>query len=418
MKKHFLLLACLWLGSLVVTAGEPLPSFSFFGRLQMDGAIYSGADYQSLGNGVGFRRARVGTDFVLNDQLSGRAEIDFTDGGFSVKDCYVKYIPIKNFALRAGSMKENISMEAMTSSVDPLFMEHPVVTSVFSPEFHLGVQGAWSQPRYRLEGGVFFKKINALKEKEYSESNSKLGIDEGVSYTARGVWMPLSADKTKGLHIGMAASYRTPKTTTAANSPKMVRYTGYSFSYISKIRFLDTGPVPSVDHDWLVGAEVGGFYRGFRFQGEYMQNQTVRTGALPTEEFHGYYLQAGYLLFGGQQKYSTSRGAFSTPTTGRNWGDLEVALRYEKTDLNGDLIRGGSVEGWSMGINYYATHNLKLQLNYSYVDHDKYANAFGQAAVGYKSNGELAYQAADVDEAKGKGGNSYGILALRLQVSF
>ncbi len=417
-KKHFLFLACFVACISSLRADEPRPAFSFFGRLQLDGALYSGADYQPLGDGVGFRRARIGTDFVLTDQLSGRAEVDFTDGGFSVKDCYVRYTPMKAFSVRAGSMKENVTMEAMTSSVDLLFMEHPVVVSTFSPEFHLGVQGIWSQPRYRLEGGIFFKRINALKEKEYSESNSKAGIDEGVSYTVRGVWMPIAPDKSRGLHVGFSTSYRTPKTTTAANAPNVVRYSGYSLSYINKVKFLDTGLVPLVDRDWLVGAELAGFYRGFRFQSEYIQNQTKRADGLPTETFNGFYAQAAYLLFGGQQKYSTSRGAFSTPTQGRNWGDVEVALRYDKTDLNGELIQGGSMNGWSAGVNYYANRYLKLQLNYSYVDHDKYANAFGQAYVGYKSNGELANKAADVDESKGKGGNAYGILGLRVQVSF
>lgn len=99
-------------------------------------------------------------------------------------------------------------------------------------------------------------------------------------------------------------------------------------------------------------------------------------------------------------------------------GDIELAARFDRIDLNGTEVMGGSSNGWTFGVNYYATRNLKFQLNYSYVDNDKYANAFGQAAVGYKSNGEIAYKPEEVDELLGKGGNAYGILGLRIQLNF
>ena len=62
--------------------------------------------------------------------------------------------------------------------------------------------------------------------------------------------------------------------------PNTVRYSTRSLSYINKIKFLDTSPIASVSHDWLAGAELAGFYRGFRFQGEYIMNNTVRMEGL------------------------------------------------------------------------------------------------------------------------------------------
>ena len=52
------------------------------------------------------------------------------------------------------------------------------------------------------------------------------------------------------------------------------------------------------------------------------------------------------------------------------------------------------------------------------VDSQGTAALFGQAAVGYKSNGEIAYKPEEVDELLGKGGNAYGILGLRIQLNF
>lgn len=369
---------------------------TFNGRIQADGALFFGEDYQPLGNGVGFRRVRLGATASFGERLSGKIEMDLTDGEFSLKDCFIRYAFPNGLSFRAGNFKESFGMAAMASSADLWFMEKANVISAFAPEYHIGVQGTYERGDFLGVAGVHFKKIDSSKESEYSESNNKKGQDEGISVTGRAVWQPVSADKTKGFHVGVAASYRTPKTT-AGTLPDMVRYSTRSLSYINKIKFLDTAPIANVSHDWLAGAELAGFYKGFRAQGEYIMNNTVRMEGLETEKFNGFYVQAAYLLFGGQQKFNKSRGAFSQPTLGRSWGDIELAARFDRIDLNGTEVTGGSANGWTFGVNYYATRNLKMQLNYSYVDHDKYANASGTA---------------------GEESNAYGILGLRIQLNF
>lgn len=383
--------------SLTFRSDDDKFKLTFNGRIQADGALFFGEDYQPLGNGVGFRRVRLGATASFGERLSGKIEMDLTDGEFSLKDCFIRYAFPNGLSFRAGNFKESFGMAAMTSSADLWFMEKANVISAFAPEYHIGVQGALQRGDFLGVAGVHFKKIDSSKESEYSESNNKKGQDEGISVTGRAVWQPVSADKTKGFHVGVAASYRTPKTTAGALMPNTVRYSTRSLSYINKIKFLDTAPIANVSHDWLAGAELAGFYKGFRAQGEYIMNNTVRMEGLETEKFNGFYVQAAYLLFGGQQKFNKSRGAFSQPTLGHSWGDIELAARFDRIDLNGTEVTGGSANGWTFGVNYYATRNLKMQLNYSYVDHDKYANASGTA---------------------GEEGNAYGILGLRIQLNF
>lgn len=401
--------------SLTFSSDNDKFKISFNGRIQADGAVFFGEDYQPIGNGVGFRRVRFAANPSFGKQLSGRIEMDFTDGAFSLKDCFIRYDLKNGIYFRVGNFKESFGMDAMTSSGDLMFMEKANVSSAFNPEFHMGVQASWQHNQFLGSAGVHFRAINGSKEKDYAESNNKDGVDEGVSYTARGVWMPQSANKKKGLHLGLAASYRTPKTSVGTKMSDVVRYSSNSLSRINKIKFLDTGPIASVSHDWLAGVELGGFYKSFRMQGEYILNNTSRMDGLGTERFNGWYVQAAYLLFGGQQKYSTSRGAFSEPSFGRGWGDVELAARFDRLDLNGNLVNGGTSNNWTLGATYYITRNLKAQLNYSYVNHDKYANADGSAAVGMMANGQVAYKPEDVS---GKGGNDYSFLAVRVQLNF
>lgn len=381
--------------ALTFRSNNDLFKISFNGRIQADGALFFGDDdSQPIGNGVGFRRVRFSSNVSFGERISGRIEMDFTDGSFSLKDCFIGYALPNGFILRAGNFKESFGMDAMTSSGDLMFMEKASVSTVFAPEFHMGLQVGWQRNQLLGAAGVHFKRIGGDKEKALSETNNKNGVDEGISYTARGVWMPRSADKTKGLHLGLAASYRTPKST--EESPKTVRYSGRTLSIINKLKYLDTGAITAVSHDWLAGVELGGFYKAFRVQGEYVLNHTSRMDGLGTEKFNGFYLQAAYLLFGGQQQYSTSRGAFSEPTFGRPWGDVELAARFDRLDLNGDLVQGGAVNGWTFGATYYVTRNLKTQLNYSYVNHDAQANAVEKVL----------------------GGSAYSILGLRIQLNF
>ncbi len=401
-----------------VTLPDMPLKIAFHGRIQTDGAMFFGEDYQPLGNGVDFRRVRLGATAKFGDKWSGMMELDFTDGSLSLIDCFIKYSFSDHLNLRVGNVKEAFSMDALTSSGNLLFLDEANVSSAFAPEYHVGLQANWQHKYFLTAAGVHFKKIKSSKEKGYSEYNNKNGQDEGISYTGRVVWMPLSQSKNKGFHLGAAASYRTPKTTVGANMPNTVRYSTTSLSSINKIKFLDTAPITKVDHDILLGSELGGFYKGVRMQGEYMLNNTYRKEGLAIEKFNGFYIQAACLLFGGHQNYKTSSGAFAQPSLGKNWGDIELAARFDRIDLNATDVKGGSANGWTFGVNYYATSFFKVQLNYSYVNNDKYATAFGQAPVGYKANGELAYNGSEVDESMGKGGNAYGILGVRLQLNF
>ena len=141
-------------------------------------------------------------------------------------------------------------------------------------------------------------------------------------------------------------------------------------------------------------------------------------GDIATEKFNGYYAEVACMLFGGEQKYVASKGAFTQPSCGKEWGDVEVAARFDRLDMNGTNIKGGQSNGYTLGVNYYASKNLKFQLNYSYVDHDKYANGAGSYGVGYDNLGVVTKDPSKVDKNMGKVGNDYSIVTLRAQLNF
>ena len=135
------------------------------------------------------------------------------------------------------------------------------------------------------------------------------------------------------------------------------------------------------------------------------------------------------MLFGGTQAYDSDGAKYTRTTSGKDWGDLELAARFQTMDLNdavfkdGDFVSGvtgGKATMYELGLNYYPTKNVKIALNWALIDQDKYANGKGKNKgkfyVGYDEDGEPTKKAADV--VGKKQGVDYQMLALRFQVAF
>lgn len=388
MKKHFLILftlLCIAQSLLAGNAsGENTSKTSkwhlsydnkyhvkFFGRISADGGIFWGEKDQKMANGTTISQLAFGGTVFFGERLSGKFEIDFSNGNLLLLDNFITYNFTKRFGLRAGNIQEAFSMDLLNSFKDLSLMNRAQVVNAFAPGHHLGLQGVYEDKQWLLTGGVHFQKSMVLGNKENSDSNLKKGQNEGYSLTGRAVWMPQNRSKEKGLHIGVAASYGTPKTDVGPDTPpKTVRYS-QSESTISKIKFTDTGYITDVNNTWLVGAELAGYYGPWKFQAEYIQQDVNRSNGLADESFSGFYVQSSCLLLGGKQDYNNSRGAFNQPLIGKK-GDIELALRFDRLDMNGTVIKGGVSNQYTAGVNYYVNENLKVQLNYYYITHNDY----------------------------------------------
>lgn len=391
--------------------------FRFFGRMSIDGAFFTGEKYQKIGNGTTISQLAIGGIFSFGERIEGKFEADFSNGHVVLLDNFITYNFTKKFGLRTGNIQEAFSMDLLNSFKDLSLMNRAQVVNAFAPGHHLGVQGVFENQQWLVTSGVHFQRSMVIGQKENSDSNYKNGQNEGLSYTSRIVWMPQNKQEHKGLHIGLAGSYRTPKTDVGKNTdPNTVRYSA-SESTINKIRFLDTGYINEVDRSWLGGVELAGYYGPFKFQSEYILNKIKRRSNLKDESFSGFYIQSSCLLLGGKQDYNNSRGAFNQPFI-NNKGDVELAIRFDHIDLNGHDIHGGSSNQYTFGINYYVNENLKLQFNYSNITHDRFANANGTAFVGYGAEGKLVSSPDEVDATKGKPQNNYNSFNFRVQLRF
>ena len=79
---------------------------------------------------------------------------------------------------------------------------------------------------------------------------------------------------------------------------------------------------------------------------------------------------------------------------------------------------GGAGENFTVGLNYYVNNSVKIVLNYQYSNDDRYANGKGKLYTGHDAAGNPTADYTKIVEAKGKGGVSYHMLGLRLEVDF
>jgi phosphate-selective porin OprO/OprP len=247
-------------------------------------------------------------------------------------------------------------------------------------------------------------------------------MDEGVSYTGRAVLrLPLEDDMI--FHLGAGYSYRTPKT--SWESPNSYRHSTRTISNINRKKYLDTDDITNVESRSLANLEVVAAWHGLMFQSEYIMSGLKGTDlngvtGINDTKADGFYAQAAWLMFGGHYQYNSGEAEFTRVKRGKDWGDLELAVRYDYINMN-DFdahIYGGGANAYTVGLNYHVNYNVKLMLNYTYADHDRYANGKDKLYIGKDSNGELTKDWAKVDATQGTPGEQFGFIQLRIEVDF
>ncbi len=406
-------------GILVFESKDSKHRIWYDARVQVDGAMFFGETYNPIGNGTAIRRARFAVKTEFAEKWYAEIDMDIANSQLELKDAYLQRRFGKPIELSAGNFTETISMESTTTSRYLTFMERPMAVNTFAPSRHIGFMGSFNYKWLLAIGGVYFQKVDDIEERTFSLDNNKdFGVDEGYSFTGKLVFMPLYHDMNRGIHLGVAGSYRTPKTD--AEVAGTLRYSTRSLTSINRKKYIDTDLIGKIDYSTLGGLELAGYYKNLRLQAEYLISSVHRMENLEKLNFDGGYVFGSWLLFGGKYNYNTSEGEFTQVGRGKSWGDVELALRYDYLSLNSDMetIMGGAGEGLTFGLNYYANNNVKIMLNYSFLNHDRYASGKNKLFVGYDANGELTRNPKLVVDDKGKAGDDYHMISIRFEVDF
>ncbi len=409
-------------GILVIESPNSGYKIWFDNRIQTDFASFFGAPSYAdkIGSGASIRRARFAVKAQVNEDWYGEFDMDLANGLVELKDAIVRYTGIPNLDIQVGNFKENFSIQRNTTSRYLQFIERPMVCSALSPSRHLGINVKYAKDWLWVSAGVFGQQVAGNEEWTLTADNNKdFGRNAGHSFTGKLVIRPLYKMDNASLHIGAAVSYRQPKVTDDAYGS--YRASARNSTSINRKKYLDTNNLPGFHHNLLYTFELAGHWDGFRYEAAYIGTDVKfnADAANPDpKHFWGWYAQAGYLLFGGNQRYDASGGKYTRIKPGRKWGDVELCARYEYCNLNSGTVFGGSAEAYTVGLNWWVNNNVKMQLNYQFNNNDRYANGKDKLKVGLDETGTPTTDYKKVVTAAGKAGVDYHMIALRFEIDF
>ena len=391
-------------------------------RVQADAAAFFGAPAYAdpIGNGVSIRRARFAVKGQVDENWYGEFDMDLANGLVELKDAIVRFTGLRNWEIQVGNFKENFSIQRNTTSRYLQFMERPMVCSALAPSRHFGFNVKYAKDWLWASAGIFGPELAGSEEwTNIADNNKDFGRNAGYSLTSKVVFRPLYKLDNASLHIGGAYSYRTTKVSLATGEWGTYRASARNSTSINRKKYLDTNNLKGFTHENLWTVELAGHWNGLRYEAAYIGDNVHFAESDPIN-LSGWYVQAGYLLFGGKQRYDANGGKYTKIKPGQKWGDVELCARYEFCDLNAPKanVFGGSAEAYAVGLNYWVTNNVKMQLNYQFNNNDRYANGKGKLNVGVDESGAPVKDYTKVVAADGKAGVDYHMVSVRFEIDF
>lgn len=322
---------------------------AFEGLLQVDGNRYRG-DWSGRSDDTDIRRAELvlkgqgpgGFDWVVGYDANSEKWLD-VNGRFRFAD--------GSQHLRVGQFKQPVGLEELSSSSTNDFISKATATNTFAVSRRLGVGWGIDRGDWSVTASWF--------DRELTRDQA-----EGQGLAARGTWAPLRGED-EVLHFGLsAARFDAPD--------DGLRLRARPNADLSDTRLLDTALMADARRQLTVGAEAM-WYRGpLKLQAEWFESSVERE-IEPDFDGRGGYASALWNMTG--EGWSYREGVPRTGKDGEGRAGLwQLGLRYDRLDLDDfragpgaiDVtgVAGGTMDAWTIGVNWYWREHLKVALNY------------------------------------------------------
>lgn len=383
--------------------------FTVGARFMADAAYYN-TDFTPLNSGASITDARIRTSLSYQDWYF-YADFGFGGGKFSQKNIFLRYsqkdskdgvhdIQAGYYNDPAGSMARNTSLGSYH------FISRAGSANALGEGRELGVTYKYTNPHFMAYQGVF-------TENQYNKIEDGYN---GIVLAGRYQWRPIATgDQT--LMVGGNIRYQHVGGGVAeSNVLKKTISLGQSMeTYVDEDNQFVSCELPWAENVIDAGAEALYHNDKLFVRGEYMykhvtkkrdsktifeaSNDNIDTwgtldaweaaNPLRSNNFHGGYVEAGYMIFGSPYKFDSRNGTLK----GLQGPALEVVGRFNYTGLNditeGDYympgrdqyypggemadypykstsVGGGNVRSYTLGLNYSFNRFAQVMLDYTY----------------------------------------------------
>jgi phosphate-selective porin OprO and OprP len=187
--------------------------------------------------------------------------------------------------------------------------------------------------------------------------------DSGNDFAARVTWLPLWQEEGRNfVHLGGSVRY-------VGNDRDVLRMRGKPASNAAS-DFVDTGNLDS-DHAWNFGLEALANKGPWSLLAEYVQAD-VNSTAAGDPSFSGWYLTGSWVVTGDYRPYDRKAGYARRVMPQGEWGAVELVARVGRVDLEDAAVDGGTMDGWWLGVNWWATRRWKASIGYGNIDLDRF----------------------------------------------
>ena len=381
--------------------------FTVGARFMADAAYYH-TDFTPMQSGAAISDARIRTSLTYQNWYF-YADFGFGGGKFSQKNIFLQYAQEDSkggrHAIKGGYYNDAAGSMARNTSLGSYhFISRAGATNALGEGRELGITYKYTNDHFLAYQGVF-------TENQYNKIEAGYN---GLVFSGRYLYRPI-IDENQTLAIGGNVRFQhVGGGVTEDNVLKKTVKLGQSMeTFVDEDEQFVSCELPWAENVFDAGAEVLYHNQKMFVRGEYLykhvtkkrdsktlfdaSNNNIDTwgtldawiaaNPLRSNNFHGGYIEAGYMIFGNPYSYDKNEGVLR----GLSGRSLEIVGRFNYTGLN-DIVKGeyfsvarnqyypdGYMADWpykSTSVGGGADRSYTLGLNYSF-------NKFAQVMVDY-----------------------------------
>ena len=381
--------------------------FTVGARFMADAAYYH-TDFTPMQSGAAISDARIRTSLTYQNWYF-YADFGFGGGKFSQKNIFLQYAQEDSkggrHAIKGGYYNDAAGSMARNTSLGSYhFISRAGVANALGEGRELGITYKYTNDHFLAYQGVF-------TENQYNKIEAGYN---GLVFSGRYLYRPI-IDENQTLAIGGNVRFQhVGGGVTEDNVLKKTVKLGQSMeTFVDEDEQFVSCELPWAENVFDAGAEVLYHNQKMFVRGEYLykhvtkkrdsktlfdaSNNNIDTwgtldawiaaNPLRSNNFHGGYIEAGYMIFGNPYSYDKNEGVLR----GLSGRSLEIVGRFNYTGLN-DIVKGeyfsvarnqyypdGYMADWpykSTSVGGGAVRSYTLGLNYSF-------NKFAQVMVDY-----------------------------------
>ena len=381
--------------------------FTVGARFMADAAYYH-TDFTPMQSGAAISDARIRTSLTYQNWYF-YADFGFGGGKFSQKNIFLQYAQEDckggRHAIKGGYYNDAAGSMARNTSLGSYhFISRAGATNALGEGRELGITYKYTNDHFLAYQGVF-------TENQYNKIEAGYN---GLVFSGRYLYRPI-IDENQTLAIGGNVRFQhVGGGVTEDNVLKKTLKLGQSMeTFVDEDEQFVSCELPWAENVFDAGAEVLYHNQKMFVRGEYLYKHVtkkrdsktlfdasnnnidtwgtldawVAANPLRSNNFHGGYIEAGYMIFGNPYSYDKNEGVLR----GLSGRSLEIVGRFNYTGLN-DIVKGeyfsvarnqyypdGYMADWpykSTSVGGGAIRSYTLGLNYSF-------NKFAQVMVDY-----------------------------------